>query len=170
MDSEVNPKLSDAKKKKSKTNKLVDDERKKIFQDRISNTYEGPFIPGPDDLKPMPSIQPPTITILGTGVGGAGGGKGPWGKGPVRYKFKMAAQGVNAITIMKTLLTKTGGAHAAAMAIKKPTQEEMFGNIDSLFKHHDEIEKQLALKEQQQQETAEKALSEKLAARKAKGK
>ena len=78
---------------------------------------------------------------------------------------------MNAITIMKTLLTKTGGAHAAAMAIKKPIQEEMFGNIDSLFKHHDEIEKQLALKEQQQQqETAEKALSEKLAARKAKGK
>ena len=32
---------------------------------------------------------------------------------------------------MKTLLTKTGGAHAAAMAIKKPTQEELFRNIDS---------------------------------------
>ena len=48
----MNPKLSDAKQKKSKSKKLVDDERKKLFQDRISNTCEGPFIPGPDDLKP----------------------------------------------------------------------------------------------------------------------
>ena len=88
MDSEVNPKLSDAKKKKSKSKKLVDDERKKLFQDRISNTYEGPFIPGPEDLKPMPSIQPPTITVLGTGVRGTGGGTGSWGQRPFAISSK----------------------------------------------------------------------------------
>ena len=86
MDSEVNPKLSDAE-KKSKSKKLVDDERKKLFQDRKSNTCEGPFIPGPDDLKPAFNAAS-NNNRLGTGVRGAGGGTGSWGRRPFAISSK----------------------------------------------------------------------------------
>ena len=128
----------------------------------MQKTFKGPFEPKPEDMKPIedepsafniirPVVPPrdPEALIKAT-----------------KLSFKSVSQAVIAMTIMKNMLkTKLPPSKDTTTINKKPSKEELFGNVDSLFRKHEQIEMELKMKEMKLKETGDEDLKKKLEAR-----
>jgi len=100
MDQNINPMLEESKKKKSAATKQLEEERKRIFQERMQKTFKGPFEPKPEDMKPIED-EPSAFNIIRPVVPP----RDPEAlTNETKLSFKAVSQAVNAMTIMKNML------------------------------------------------------------------
>ena len=129
----------------------------------MQKTFKGPFEPKPEDMKPIED-EPSAFNIIRPVVPP----RDPEAlTNETKLSFKAVSQAVNAMTIMKNMLkTKLPPSKdATTIPIKKPSKEELFGNVDSLFRKHEQIEMELKMKEMKLKEAGDEDLKKKLEAR-----
>ena len=124
----------------------------------MQKTFKGPFAPKPEDMKPIED-EPSAFNIIRPVVPP----RDPEAlNNETKLSFKAVSQAVNAMTIMKNMLkTKLPPSKDTTTIIKKPSKEELFGNVDSLFRKHEQIELELKMKEMKLKEAGDEDLKKK---------